>query len=334
MAIVGFVLFLAAQSCECPCEGEDVREFVCQPRDITINKFVPDLLPVDNADVIVNDETRMVESINFNPVDSFSIHTFKFPKDASSSGSLPNDPRFKSDFGIEYVPVAKVSMDKVGSDIPYYVAYLSRTPANEDIAGDILVEDVDLNTNPLDPVAFLKFRGSLYRIAQRTMPSESSREFCEYIEDNAIADEQTIIDTYRANLSKYGADYGIPDQYNYGIQDMVILNKNDQVVAYRNGNSWVFRSVNVNGTDYYFLTEKTRNDLITKFNGIDIVKAEEELAAELIDKENILIEAGLGDMFFYRAVNGRDFIMTVINIAEKQIGNAYRKRVSIMFNEM
>lgn len=333
-ATLSLMMLFAVQSCECPCDEEVVQEFVCQPRDITINEFIPDLLPVDLNDVIINNETNVIESINYNPVDSFSIHTFKFPDDMSTSGSLPNDPRFQSDQGIAYLPVAKVAVNKVGPSIPFFVAFLSNTPTNDDMVGDILVEDIDLQSNPADPLASLKFAGSLYRISQRAMPSESSREFCEYLEDNNLSDEGRVMNEYRPNLSEYGEAYGITNNFNYNEDDLVILNQNNQVVAAWNGATWDFRSEIINGTQYYFLNENTRDNLINDFNAIDREKAVEELQAMLADKSDVTVEVGLGDIFFYRAVNGRDFIMTIINISQKQLGNAYKKRISIMFNEI
>lgn len=331
---VSVLLVFSFQSCECPCENEVVSNYVCSPREATINRFNSDIATVDpNNDILV--ENGRISNINYYPDTAYSIHTFQFPNNLRSSGSLPNDERFIAQRGVSQIPLVKIEMSEYGFNAPYYFAVLTPYPPNEDMKGDILVEYAETAINsPNSPFADLRFAGDLAKISSNAFTSEASRDFCDYLESNNITDEGNII-SFRNSLSEYGRNVpnSVENIPQYAQEDIVIVNSANQIVAINNNGNWEVVNYNVSGTDYYVLNENPLAQLRGIFPQIDL----NEVYQDLLQKdntENVTVRAGIGDVFFYRSVKGRDFVFAVINIDERDFGVAYKKRVSIMFNEL
>lgn len=321
--------------CEnCACEAEEVSEFSCAPREVTITEFNAGL--TDNVEYLPAGTTDPNEAtgVEYEPVDEYSIHSFEFPFSQNSTGSLPNDQRFDSDKGISAIPITRIELEEYGIDLPYYFALLIDKPYNENMFGDILVDFVDVDSNPNNPDAFIRVHGELARINLPFL-SESSTQYCEEIKD---AKESGVIDVaaLRNDMSLYGTNevgsvtvpYGFDD-----VADVVVVNSLGQVVLSNDGDGW---EINRN----VILNDQT-NEYINLFDNIETINASAPVAlADMLDQINddalqyVQIEINIGDSFFYRARNGRDFIFSIINIDKRDVGEAIKGRVSIMFNEL
>lgn len=187
-----FPLLVILLSCSCPLT-EDKTMPPCAVREVTITQFNPD---------VVQDTV---------PVPEYSIHTFQFPFDNSSSGSLPNDERFKNKSQII------ISQLPFPDGRPYYVAILNKFPQNNDMVGDIMVTNVD-SANLL--FADLRFYGSLSRIPGSFL-SENATEFCDFVRALGMS----VIDNAAATATKYGA--GLPNslQKDYSASDVYVVNQ-------------------------------------------------------------------------------------------------------------
>lgn len=341
--IIGMFIFMLSIGCcpdgDCPCSNEEVSEFQCAPREGTITQFNAGL--EDDPEVITDPQY----TVNYTPVPEYSIHTFEFPFNPLSSGSLPNDQRFTANNGIQYIPIATLPVDDFGIDANLSYAVIDSKPSNNLMNGDLLVDSIHIESGQ-DPYAFIKVRGSFTGVSERINPSvdappqflsESSADMCEYMQSN-IDDDNIDILGLRENLSEYGEDAvdgnnnSIAVIENYFLaqnENSVVLNSRGQIVVDENGNINPYTVV----PDSKFETEleNIRGALIANFS-----EARNKLN-ELLNNKNIRsvsLRVQIGDVFFYRAKNGRDFLVTVVNIDERDFGQAYKKRLSIMFNEI
>jgi hypothetical protein len=128
------------------------------------------------------------------PVARFSISTFQFPANSSSSGNFPNDQRFSTGRGI--VLDTEPFKDNGKS---YTAQLVNRSPTNDQLQGDIMVVSVDLASNPR--TARLRFSGNLYRFPS-TLGTGSATAFIDYIKQNAHTEEQ--LQTLRGLAMPYG----------------------------------------------------------------------------------------------------------------------------------
>lgn len=136
------------------------------------------------------------------PVPRFSISTFEFPANASSSGTFPNDSRFSGGRGIELDREAFINP----ADGRTYTALLvNRSPANRDLEGDIMVVSVDLGSTPR--TARLRFSGRLFRFAYM-LGSGSATDFVDFIRDSANSEVQ--LSRLHGVASLHGAGLGSP----------------------------------------------------------------------------------------------------------------------------
>lgn len=330
-AFILYFFFSFTQGCDdCPCEVDDIMDFICKPRESTITEFNPEL---DTTVEYTTDGDNVIISASYSISDSYNIHSFKFPSNFGTSGSLPNDERLKKDFGIDMLPIARISFDAYDLGFPLYFAFMDRLPSNEDVAGDFLVADVDINLPSSPNVANLKFRGQLHRINTQPLTTESSKEFCEQMDLRNLTEESQVL-SYRASISEFGNTdpFAIDFGYSFNRQNLYIVNANNQIIAEYNGTNWVFNNIDGN----YFLPEATRSAIEQNVGNADLGDVADDLNEIVSEKNNIIIPVEVGDVFFYRAVNGRDFIFNIINIDERDIPNddSYKRRVSIMFNEI
>ncbi len=105
------------------------------------------------------------------PVPQYSIHTFAFPANISSSGSLPND--FRISEGKEIV-LAKKEF-QAGPDL--FTAILStQYPTNDTLTGDIMVVSVDR----INRRACIRFAGELAAIS-KGFTSGSAPDFANFL---------------------------------------------------------------------------------------------------------------------------------------------------------
>lgn len=136
------------------------------------------------------------------PVPRYSIATFQFPADASSSGQFPNDDRFSGGLGIE---LDRERFTNAADGRSYTALMLNPTPSNRELQGDIMVVSVDLSTNPR--TARLRFSGRLFRFNE-SLSSGSATDFIEFIRRNA--NTETQLSQLRGVASVGGAGLGSP----------------------------------------------------------------------------------------------------------------------------
>jgi hypothetical protein len=335
------LLFIAVGCCneDCPCSNEQISEFVCAPREGTITQFNANLEP--DPEIILEPAIE----IFYEPVPGYSIHSFEFPFNASSSGNLPNDERFSANRGISFIPVVQLPISDFDIEGDFYYAIVSDKPANHQITGDMIVDSIYIQAGQI-PYALVRFKGRFAGVSERINPnpdappqflSESSRDMCEYMQENINAGNINVIEL-RDRMSLYGelalrgdgsdlatvGDYRLDESEN-----PVVLNTLGQMVI--DADTDYNRNIVLPDTKL----EATLDEIKVQLD-INVGDAREKLN-EYLEEEAIRyvnIELQIGDVFFYRAVNGREFLVTVINIDERDQGVALKKRLSLMFNEI
>ncbi|MFW5662761.1 MAG: hypothetical protein ACOCZW_03465, partial [Bacteroidota bacterium] len=229
------------------------------------------------------------------PVPTYSIHTFTFPADNFSSGTLTNDTRFdQSKFG-QYIFLAEESYEENGVALTARLADIY--PPNSLMVGDIMVITTDALNTP--PRANLRFKGSLAEFPDKFF-SEDAYKFCnEYLEGYRQQDEDfsDIADDAR----QFGSGLPTAVPYQYTNDDIIIVNQNNEDV-----------------TDQYISTipRAVVNELKSK------------ASSEAVD---IIVEPG--DVFYYKAVNGKEFALVIADIREGSF-EPHLKRVTIKFSEL
>lgn len=321
-----FLITLFIQSC-CDCleEGNPPKQF-CSPREATITKFDPTLIQNVFPDQNGND------SIVYYPTDAYSIHGFEFPKSKSSSGNLPIDnSRYSAEDGRDRVAIAKAALpDKVFNAYPLYLAVLSDLPVNKDINGDFIVTEVDL-TNPLDPIAYLRFKGWLDFVDEGIL-SESSQDFCDFYE-NTFNKDNTQLQKYGKGITSFsGAARSISKSSNANTISLVDARGNILIEDISNptnrltGGGYTLNEIELWNQISASLSSNGINDL---FN----TKLMDDLQAEAMAEEIIDIEVHIGDYFYYQSAKGINYLLQFQNIAERNI-NGIKRRVSFMFTEV
>ncbi|MFP4528113.1 MAG: hypothetical protein ACLFQX_06155 [Candidatus Kapaibacterium sp.] len=328
VAAIGLIPLLFG--CECPC-NEAFNPFACTPREVTITEF--DAGIIEPPEYVIRDGDTV--GVIYYPVDTYSIHAYQFPINRSNSGSLPLDESsYNARQGVDSTVIASIPLANYDIDLPYMYAMVDAFPTNNKMVGDVIIEDIDLTSNPTDPSAFIRVAGRILRISPAYAPpymSESSRMFCEYMDDNLLIDGELntdLVNEFRENMVEFGE--GIPGSTR---RDFTVANGYAPVVVNAYGRIVVDQNGNINPNIYPPDENLAANlaAIIDKrpdaMGDLGRVIEEKELRA-------ITIEAHIGDVFFYRATNGRDFIFAIINIDERDVGAALKRRVSIMFNEI
>lgn len=272
------------------------------------------------------------DSIVYYPVASYSIHGYEFPSTKASAGNLKIDNvRYKAEAGINRIPIAKVPLPNVLFKIyPLYLAVLTPLPENDAIQGDFIVADVDLVTNPADPVARIRFWGNVGFVTTDPL-TESSRDFCDYYEQS--------FDIKSFSGTRYGEGmvdgFGNQRSFNGSITSTTALIDAAGNILVEDVNNPTNRLV---GGIYFGMNEIQLLSALTglfgsSFNNIfttpEYIKMLDEVnAAKFVD-----IEVHIGDYLTYMARNGQKFLIQVLNIDERDV-NAVKKRVSFIFTEV
>lgn len=173
----------------------------------------------------------------------------------------------------------------------FRAAILDDLPLNSDIKGDLMVVDVDTTV----PDALIRVKGSVQKLSLNFF-SENATEFCEFLKANEYA-----IEDAQDNLEQYGR--GIPGSEPaaaYNAADIDVVNAEGIVV--------------------------TGNPDAPQPSRADIQNVIEQTAQQAV---NIRVQPG--DVFVYRAVNGRTFVFVIADINS---GNQepYKRRITILFN--
>lgn len=275
--IVFLALFFLISCDDCPIKDKP-PVFLCEVREATITEFNP-LLVQDQS---VND------SVVYKPDPKYSVHTFEFPLDQTSSGSLPNDERFKEQ---GFIAIATIPSPNNN----YTVALVDFTPLNSNMIGDILVDSVFIHpTDPSQNRAFLMFYGHLARFP-RDFTSDDSQEFCNYLGTYSDADLNNI----RIDASQYGENL-----INAGVKTYDL---NSRFIA-------------INSRGQYD-------------PNISISVAEKQALLSEFKGKSIEVVVSPGQVYFYRARNGRQFAMVITDIKSGTFP-PNKNRVTIMFNPL
>lgn len=174
-------------SCGCP-------EFNTEPnpdpsvREATITEFNPNFTTPTG----VGGDTISV------PVPQYSVHTFQFPNNIASSGSLPNDNRLSG--GRKLV---LGEQDTIIDNERYTVQLVSNIPTNESLIGDILVSQVTNVTGaPGDRRARLRIYGSMGQYSD-DLNSASAGDFATYLRRTDVKGETEDFGTGQG-VRRYG----------------------------------------------------------------------------------------------------------------------------------
>lgn len=143
------------------------------------------------------------------PVPLFSISSFEFPANSSSSGTMPNDPRFSRGRGIT---LANAGSFTAANGRTYSAQLVVRPPSNELIAGDVMVVSVDTVAR----TAQLRFFGQLYRMP-RGLDSASATALVDYIRAEAHTDAQ--LSALRSNARPHGSGPLLPQRVDTVVVD-------------------------------------------------------------------------------------------------------------------
>ncbi len=250
---------LIINSC-CDCPLEPTTNPKCSPLEATITKFEPGR--------IKDSDTTSI------PVDSFSIHSFAFPTDYISSGSLPNDERFRNSSTI------LINKVRISTNPNYYLAYYNSYPLNSDQNGDILLKSVDYNAADIsNSTAIIRVKGYLNRLTSQgnvllNFTSDNAQTFCEFIENN-----KDNISNSLENAKEFGA--GIPGSniFTYDPSSFVVIDDNNTIIS----------------------TYKPSQDAINDF-------------FDGLNEKSVDIQVKMGDVFVYQTTKGSSFVFAVVNI--------------------
>lgn len=312
------MLFLAG-CCDCvdPVEGDPPLPF-CSPREATITRF--------NSDFTSKIDTDQdgVEFITYLPQPEYNIHGLRMPD------QLIVDDRFDAENGIN-----KISIDEEGFPIEgnLLFAVLSEFPLNEDLKADIIVTDVDLGVTRS---ASLRFAGRL-NFYEDNLISESSQDFCDYIEVNG-ADMQSIpLVLYGEGISDNNGN--ISTKSNFSGLPVSLISSSGSILIEDVDNPDPNRFASLN--DELLSEVEIANNLETLLvnagigNNFSDTEQYRDLLARINQTEYkaIDIEVNTNDVFIYESINGKRYAINIIDIGER-FTNAVKTRVSIQFTEL
>jgi hypothetical protein len=283
-----FIILISQSCCDCPLNPERTTTIPCNVREATITQFNP-------GQVKVNDSTII-------PVAEYSIHTFQFPSDKSSSGTTPNDDRYTN--GRSQVVIAQRPFS---DHTPYYVAIMDEFPTNADMKGDILVDSIFYTAIVADRYALIRFGGYLTKLNANPFnvppfTSDNANDFCNKIRDTISKMPNNMLDKMRDSAKNHQYGEGITGAINYA---------------------------NYNSAPYTVL-----NSSFATVTDPNIIPSDPDIQAvrdSANKKKVIAVEVRIGDMFYYIAKNGKAFIVTVVDIRDGTLP-PFKKRLSLMFN--
>ncbi len=176
---------------------------------------------------------------------------------------------------------------------PYYISIFDNYPQNNDMNGDILLYYV------ADDFSYAEIRvaGELVRINQN-FNSENSSDFCDFI--NNFTRDTAEIARLKSDLKKFGLNARNTDSYaqNYTSGNIVVLDVNNNIVA----------NITPLQTDIDQALQKTTN-------------------------KSVNVRVSIGQVYLYRARNGKYFIFAITDIRQGTL-SPFKRRLTIMFSEV
>lgn len=189
----------------------------------------------------------------------------------------------------------KVSIAKIpfSNGQPYFLVIFDNYPLNNDLNGDIMVYDVSDDF----VTAELRVFGSILNLTEK-FNSENSKEFCDFV--NSLVKDVDKIKNYKKNLQPFGTGLTISKVITYNPSSISILDKNNNLVPA--------------GT-------------------VIPPQADVDKILDMTSNKAINITVKVGDVFMYKAKNGKYFIFVVTDIRQGLL-NPFKRRVTIMFSEV
>lgn len=230
-------------------------------------------------------------------VPTYNNQTFQFPNDNSSSGTLTNDNRYDTGdtLGQYYVIDSRSYNDPITGEL-LSAKLLNIYPPNPSMVGDAMVVSVA----PDFSYALVRFFGSVARFPQ-PFNFEDAYRFCnEYLPGY----KQTTGDDEFTNIASQSTIWGSAIAFNNPTpaeNNVRITNALNQDVT----------SQYLNTIPQNILNELGSNKQTT---GVDV-------------------QVRVGDVYYYRARNGKEFAVIVSNIFEGSL-DPFIKRVTIRFSEL
>lgn len=176
---------------------------------------------------------------------------------------------------------------------PYYVSIFDNYPQNNDMNGDILLYYV------ADDFSYAEIRvaGDLVRINQN-FNSENSSDFCDFI--NNFTRDTAEMARLKSDLKKFGLDARNTFNFaqNYTYVNIVVLDINNNIVT-----------------------------------NVTPLQADIDQALQKTTNKSVNIRVRIGEVYLYRARNGKYFIFAITDIRQGTL-NPYKRRLTIMFSEV
>lgn len=200
-----FILIISIlfASCDCPIcfDGPDT-ESKCKVREVTITQFNPKLEKLNDTTLV--------------PSAEYSIHSFLFPDDDNSTGSLPNDNRFEKS---ELIPLGRATYNDGTQDLEAIL--YSSYPQNENMIGDILIVSADSSCNTVT----FRARGEIYRLPNNFVSTDAKKFCTEYMENN-------MNEIYNAIplLDQYGKKQQYAKDESFSIWNFKVYDQNNNEV--------------------------------------------------------------------------------------------------------
>ncbi len=271
-----FLISIILNACsDCPV-SDNPPTLSCETRVVTLEKFNPNFTISNNQTILDAD---------------YNISTYLFPDNSSSSGSFPNDSRFKDK---NLIPLVSFPFLYEGSI--FLASIADAYPSNEQLVGDFLIQDVNVNSNPR--TANIRLYGSISLFDQGLF-TENSQQFCNYVEQN----EDDILNSFSSFTSsnRFGRNQAGAIINNYATNSVVISDNEGKFIG-------ILGDPNV---------PTPPPDILSKLNNAipNIVSVDLQVAP--------------GNVYTYIARNGKRFVFVITEIRQSDI-SPNRKRVSMM----
>lgn len=330
ISIIG-IAFLNSCCDDDVCNCDNVAEYGCSPREVTLSEFKPQIETTKTELLPANSTFLTANSIIYYPTNNYYIQSFTFPKAQYNSGLLSADENYRLEIGISKNSVLKypLSMFDISSD--YYVAILDSLPINSEIKGDIVVKELNIDaTNILNSYAIIRVKGEIAHY-DNDLFSESSTDFCSYISTEFYTPENEInkgeVISLRNKLSEYGKNLPQCQKVAYNQDNISILNSENKQLYNFDDNKIQWES---------FTGKKAQYDEFLEI--LPIIQNSQTIITNgiLSQKYNVYeIKIKIGEVYLYRSTAGRDYLMAMTNIEERDSPlTKSKKRMTIMYNEL
>ncbi len=176
---------------------------------------------------------------------------------------------------------------------PYFVAVADNYPTNQELNGDLLLYDIANDFSNAD----IKVTGGIINLPEK-FNNENSQEFCNFV--NTLTSDKERIGNLKNELEKHRFGLGLPTA---------------SVVQFSAGNVVVL-DINNNIDNSITPPPQDVQDLLN-----------------LTNNQAINLNVRIGDVFLYKARNGRYFVFVITDLRQGSL-TPYKKRLTIMFSSI